>query len=85
MNQASFLLYLISRIFVTSKYSARYLDDYILSLEQKGKIFISFLLMSFSPASSAYFTFSSTNFTGFSLSLASSISISFSFRILSCR
>lgn len=53
----------------------RYLDGVMSSFEQKGKIFINFLLISFRPFSSASLTFYKINLTAFSLSSLSSTSI----------
>lgn len=67
-NQVNLDKNFISRILLTSKNSKRYLEADMSSLEQKGNIFISFLLNYLKPPSSASFTLSSTYFTDLKLS-----------------
>jgi hypothetical protein len=62
-SQVSFGVYLSSKILPISKNSNKYFEELISSFEQKGNIFISFLLMCFNPFSYASFTFSRIDLT----------------------
>lgn len=76
-SQVNFGVYLIYKIRFISKNSNKYFEELMSSLEQKGNILMSFLLICFNPFSSASLTFYRIDLTAFQLSYPpSSISIS---------
>lgn len=62
-SQVNFGVYLSSKILPISKNYNKYFEELISSFEQKGNIFISFLLICFNPFSSASLTFSRIDLT----------------------